>query len=239
MLWWERDLVSVTAQFAGWSGGHMVVDVHVWLNNAYFTHVPGLSASTEVAPATSSASASDTVAKHSVALLRLLAAHAPQPPASGDEELGPGEGADDSGRGAQAAERPANLRDEVLAIIRPDGWTEVAPQPSGLKRQLYRYQRRALAWMLWREQHHGLSGGAERGSRGAAAHLRAEDAHPLWRRTLLPSGATVFVNIRTGSVSRVPIKVAHSLPGGCLCDEVTGGTATPCHTCMHVPCHPS
>ena len=43
------------------------------------------------------------------------------------------------------------LRDNVLREVKPVDWTRECEDPEGLQCSLYSYQRRALAWMLFRE----------------------------------------------------------------------------------------
>ena len=69
-----------------------------------------------------------------------------------------GESINGAGAGAGARLLPPcgvarDVRDEVFAMVRPAGWTLELPDPTGLKARLYSYQRRALAWMCWREGH--------------------------------------------------------------------------------------
>lgn len=46
---------------------------------------------------------------------------------------------------------PQTVRDAVLKFTAPTTWDTEFPGPSGLKCTLFAYQRRALAWMAWRE----------------------------------------------------------------------------------------
>lgn len=64
----------------------------------------------------------------------------------------------------------------------------------GLRCQLYRYQRRALSWMLWRESFSRL--GAAAGAEGDPDSIKAQapEASLAWQRVVLRSGSTVFWN---------------------------------------------
>ena len=144
----------------------------------------------------------------------------------------------------------ANLRDRVFRLALPQDWQVEAAEPPGLACTLFRYQRRCLAWLKWRESLGGGWGGAsgsgaaaegvkpdpEAGDgRGAAASPSA-DAAPcdqrsrkaalpgtslLWQPLLLPSGLRVWANPLEGGVRRRP--VGPPLPevsGGLLCEEM-------------------
>ena len=74
--------------------------------------------------------------------------------------------------------------------------------PAGLKYPLFKYQKQALAWMLYRELL-GTAGPAAPGliplqKAAAAAGMGEPDMHPCWERHLLPSGVEVFGNRLSG-----------------------------------------
>ena len=46
---------------------------------------------------------------------------------------------------------PDRVRDEIFKMTAPTEWEAELPDPLGLKCQLFAYQRKALAWMAWRE----------------------------------------------------------------------------------------
>ena len=131
---------------------------------------------------------------------------------------GRGGAPDGPGGGPPAADTRLrdNLRDEVLALIRPDGWVDTAPQPAGMKLPLFRYQRRALSWMLWRETGSASASAAALGARGGSG---GTEPSALFEPVALPGGPTVYVNGFSGAVSRGPV-YSSRLPGGCLCDEM-------------------
>ncbi|GFR52444.1 hypothetical protein Agub_g15018, partial [Astrephomene gubernaculifera] len=90
-----------------------------------------------------------------------------------DEEEEEEEPQQDATEGAAAAARN-DVRDEVFDIVAPRDWSVTHPDPPGLKCRLYRYQQRALAWMVWRETQpelgpEGCEDGEGRGGDPAAA----------------------------------------------------------------------
>jgi hypothetical protein len=72
------------------------------------------------------------------------------------------------------------VRDLIFGLVEPVRWKERAADPAGLCIELFKYQQRALAWMLWREGGEGglrdgriLGGedvGSAAGGAGAAGH---------------------------------------------------------------------
>ncbi|PRW05825.1 E3 ubiquitin- ligase SHPRH [Chlorella sorokiniana] len=141
-----------------------------------------------------------------------------------------------------------NLRDSVFRLALPEDWQLEAAEPPGLACTLFRYQRRCLAWLRWRESLGGAagsgiadeaagesvkpdpeaaSGGGDSPAVGAAPadpHSR-KSALPttslLWQPLVLPSGLRVWHNPLDGGVRCQP--VGPPLPevsGGLLCEEM-------------------
>ena len=68
---------------------------------------------------------------------------------------------------------------------------------AGLTATLYKYQRRALAWLLQRE---GAGLPRSRSAAGAAVDADTTGGHPCWRAVRLPAGEYVFVSLLTGAL---------------------------------------
>ena len=141
-----------------------------------------------------------------------------------------------------------NLRDSVFKLALPEDWQLEAAEPPGLACTLFRYQRRCLAWLLWRESLGGAagSGSADKAAgegvkpdpeaAGGSADSPATGAAPadphsrksalpttslLWQPLILPSGLRVWHSPMDGGVRREP--VGPPLPevsGGLLCEEM-------------------
>ena len=139
-----------------------------------------------------------------------------------------------------------NVRDRVFHTVLPSDWHLEAPEPPGLACTLFRYQRRCLAWLQWRES---LSGGggvgqADAGGSGGvklepefaaaapggslsavpdARSLKAQlpCASLLWQPLVLPSGLRVWENPLQGGVRHEPaVPPPPEVPGGLLSDEM-------------------
>ncbi|KDD74296.1 hypothetical protein H632_c1423p1, partial [Helicosporidium sp. ATCC 50920] len=112
----------------------------------------------------------------------------------------------------------AKPREAFFELALPSSWECETPDPVGLTCRLFRYQRRALSWMLWREG--AGSEGAE--TEGAACLSEPEPnstrapppdaadsskarlaALSEWPEVSLPSGLNVRYNVFRGSVLRV------------------------------------
>lgn len=171
--------------------------------------------------------------------------------AAGAEQVPPpGPAGEDAGGHQQQAggSDTSNLRDSVFRLALPEDWQMEAAEPPGLACTLFRYQRRCLAWLRWRES---LGGGAGSGSEdgaagegikpdpeaaGGSADSPAAGAAPadpcsrksalpttslLWQPLTLPSGLRVWHNPLDGGVQLQP--VGPPLPevsGGLLCEEM-------------------
>lgn len=142
----------------------------------------------------------------------------------------------------------SNLRDRVFHAVLPHDWQVEAPEPPGLACTLFRYQRRCLAWLKWRESL-GLRGGSssagdggdsvkletEAAAAAAAAAGTLELALPdpdstkavlpacslLWQPLALPSGQRAWHNLLEGGVRLQPVEPPLAeVSGGALCDEM-------------------
>lgn len=71
--------------------------------------------------------------------------------------------------------------------------------PPGLRCQLYRFQRRALSWMLWRESFSGAGAAAGADPDPDSAKARLQEASLAWQRVPLPSGADVYWDALEGA----------------------------------------
>lgn len=108
----------------------------------------------------------------------------------------PGGAAGAEGLGGDLPPPPADgmLRDSIFKMVLPSDWTLEEPEPPGLKATLFRYQRRALGWMRFRE---GV-GEAPPGS--VRAQVPKTDL--CWKAVKLPSGHRVFYNCVDGAWGR-------------------------------------
>ena len=158
---------------------------------------------------------------------------------------------------ARSAAATANLRDQVFGLALPADWQLEAAEPPGLACSLFRYQKRCLSWLKWRESL-GVGAGGDGGtsSTGSAARAASQDTavdvavdaaaaepdagsskaalptgSPLWQPLVLPSGLWVHHNSMEGCVSLTPVEVPlPEVPGGLLCDEMGLGehASLPC-----------
>eukprot|EP00890_Picochlorum_soloecismus_P000953 jgi/Picsp_1/1859/NSC_05326-R1_snf2 histone linker phd ring len=103
------------------------------------------------------------------------------------------------------------LRDAIFQIINPRDWRKECDDPSGIKCSLFRYQKRALSWMLYRETNDIEYTDAE--SLKARSFLAPECIPMKLREKML------FFNHSQGCFTETPMKQA--LPaGGILADEM-------------------
>ena len=138
-----------------------------------------------------------------------------------------------------ARPRARHRRAEVFELARPADWGASAPDPPGLKCRLFNYQRRALAWLTWREAGAPLAApGAPPPPRqwapGEAAPmapgvLGTDLLNPLWRRVRLPpavvagAGAGALVLWRNAAFGLASLERPRPLPplrGGVLAEEM-------------------
>jgi hypothetical protein len=153
-----------------------------------------------------------------------------------------------------AGDDSLGTRDRIFGMVAPTDWQLEAAEPPGLACTLYRYQRRCLAWLKWRES---LGGGnslaQERGpaeSEGAAQAVqpaatagagvkggvcpdsgsfksKLQSTSLLWQPIVLPSGQTVFRNAADGCLRReAGGPPLPVVPGGLLCDEMVRQVAS-------------
>ena len=109
------------------------------------------------------------------------------------------------------------LRDDVFQAVKPVDWTRECEDPEGLQCSLYSYQRRALAWMLYRE--------------GDASFQDADSVkgrqYPSIRNVPIGiasnnddnSGAHLMFDFHTSSFTKTPVMEKMTM-GGILCDEM-------------------
>lgn len=92
---------------------------------------------------------------------------------------------------SDAADAPwsrEHMRDSIFKAMLPGDWHFEEPEPPGLQCRLFKYQRRALAWMLWRE---GLQ------ADGSSTYARCADEGSVKAR--LPTHADVWPSVKVGS----------------------------------------
>lgn len=107
----------------------------------------------------------------------------------------------------------STLRDRVFHAVKPLDWIKECDDPSGLKCTLYKYQRRALAWMQHRE-----SGVDE--SMYADDHSIKSRSYPSIRFIPIPmKNQVLYFDFCTGVFCTDPMKERRS-SGGLLCDEM-------------------
>ncbi|KAK2077014.1 hypothetical protein QBZ16_005242 [Prototheca wickerhamii] len=118
-----------------------------------------------------------------------------------------------------------NPRARIFDLALPSDWQLEADQPPGLRCHLFRYQRRALSWMLWRESF--AAGGAAPAALADAdsARSRVDELGRLLDPVRLPGGQLVCYDPTSASVvpegsSLGSDLVAPQAPGGLLCDEM-------------------
>ncbi|MEW5309417.1 MAG: hypothetical protein WDW38_001306 [Sanguina aurantia] len=104
-----------------------------------------------------------------------------------------------------------SLRDTVFASALPTEWLQEHDDPAGLNCKLYRYQRRALSWMVWRESLGGEDGSGKAVAGPNKEDLRWKDATPeelMWEPIPLQGGQTVYLKAETHQVSVRPAPAA-------------------------------
>ena len=118
-----------------------------------------------------------------------------------------------------------NPRARIFDLALPSDWQLEADQPPELRCHLFRYQRRALSWMLWRESF--AAGGAAPAALADAdsARSRVDELGRLLDPVRLPGGQLVCYDPTSASVlppesGLVNDLVAPQAPGGLLCDEM-------------------
>ena len=113
-------------------------------------------------------------------------------------------GTADSDASPQAA---AFEHSQLMESIRPPADTPEVEDPAGLQFPLYPFQRKALGWMKLQESRHQLP-------------FREQLLHPLWDEIETPSGAMLYMNVLTGTISKHKFLAPLAEPGGCLADEM-------------------
>jgi SNF2 family DNA or RNA helicase len=103
------------------------------------------------------------------------------------------------------------LRDAIFQIVNPRDWKKECSDPPGIKCSLFRYQKRALSWMLYRETNEDEY--KDDGSLKSKSYL-APQCIPMKIQ-----GKKAFFNHSQGCFTENPVKQA--LPaGGILADEM-------------------
>lgn len=135
----------------------------------------------------------------------------------------------DGGAGGEEAAVGGNPRDHIFQLVLPSDWRLEAPEPAGLCCTLFRYQRRCLAWLKWRESLGDSAGSAGLGV-GAAADVVGDPgsrkvALPStdlsWQPLSLPSGLRGWYDPVRRRLRRAPATPALAeVSGGLLCDEM-------------------
>ncbi|KAK9830399.1 hypothetical protein WJX72_011536 [[Myrmecia] bisecta] len=107
------------------------------------------------------------------------------------------------GSAADRSKPEERLRDEIFDMVLPTKWTAELSAPAGLTCTLFRYQRRALAWMSWQGW---LPSQALR--------------HPLWEPVQFQTGLRIIYNAWTGEARRKlrDVPPAPAISGGILSD---------------------
>lgn len=132
--------------------------------------------------------------------------------------------APDGSAGSKAVADEGNPRDSIFELALPSDWRLEAPEPPGLCCTLFRYQRRCLAWLKWRESlgstgqlGAGFDGTADPGSRKVAL----PSTNLRWQPLSLPSGLRCWHDPVEGCLRPSPVTpVLPEVPGGLLCDEM-------------------
>ncbi len=103
------------------------------------------------------------------------------------------------------------LRDNVFREVKPVDWTRECEDPEGLQCSLYSYQRRALAWMLFREGDRGF---------GDVESVKAK-RYPSIRNVPIAGirGSRVMYDFHANVFTESPVLEKQPL-GGILCDEM-------------------
>lgn len=139
----------------------------------------------------------------------------------------------DASAGSEAGAEGGNPRDRIFELVLPSDWQLEAPEPPGLSCTLFRYQRRCLAWLKWREslgssvpgstapvdQAAGVGAGMQGDSR--SRKLALAQTNLRWQPLSLPSGLRAWCSPGGGCLR--PSAVTPPLPevpGGLLCDEM-------------------
>lgn len=109
----------------------------------------------------------------------------------------------------------SNLRDNIFNVIKPLDWNKEYEDPDGLKCTLYKYQKRALAWMLHRES--GLSD--DEFLDGSS--VRARDNPSIRFIPVVTKNLILYFDYFSGRfMPESEFDVQFSPAGGLLCDEM-------------------
>lgn len=112
---------------------------------------------------------------------------------------------------SMTANMNASLRDNIFHAMRPMDWTKETPDPPGMKCSLFKYQRRALSWMIWRE-----NAGVQEGDPGSIktnSYISIDDI-PLQLES-----KTMYFNLNMGCFREEPA-LQRQPQGGILADEM-------------------
>jgi len=99
------------------------------------------------------------------------------------DQPGSSPGGGGAGHAAAAAGQPGgapgNPRDRIFELVLPSDWQLEAGEPPGLACTLFRYQRRCLSWLKWRESlgGPGSSGGGGAGGANAEGGDKEHGSH--------------------------------------------------------------
>ncbi|GAB4816117.1 hypothetical protein N2152v2_003163 [Parachlorella kessleri] len=141
----------------------------------------------------------------------------------GDGLGGGGAGEGEGEEAPLALPQPSELRDSLFRMVLPSDWQREEGEPPGLRCTLYRYQRRALSWMLWRESFSRGPGAAPGGHPLAegdpdSVKSRRPRVSLAWQKV---PGQAVWWNPLERRLSRAPLPPPFpEVAGGLLCDEM-------------------
>lgn len=113
---------------------------------------------------------------------------------------------------ADMNDNETTLRDKVFEVIKPLDWQTECADPPGLQCSLYGYQRKALAWMKYRE-HLDSSEIVDRSS------VKSSKYHAIRSIPIVSRGGVLYFDYVAGTFSASPVTDDISC-GGILCDEM-------------------
>ena len=110
------------------------------------------------------------------------------------------------------SENGSTLRDRVFKVIKPLDWNKEHVDPPGLKCSLYKYQRKALAWMKYRE-------GANLPECVDLSSIKSRNALAIRNVPIILRNRVLYFDFFTGTFCEKPMTQKVVL-GGILCDEM-------------------
>lgn len=107
----------------------------------------------------------------------------------------------------------SSLRDRVFHAVKPLDWAKECSDPSGLKCTLYKYQRRALAWMQHRES------GSDRSMYADESSIKSSSYPSVRFIPIVLQNQVLYFDFCDGVFSTEPLQEKRP-SGGLLCDEM-------------------